>query len=109
MANLNFVHGRWINLDKPGGQVFFVGGGTVAVNGKSASDTNHGLTPEQPLSTIDGTAGAFAKVVAGRGDTIVVLPGAVTVTAAIAFDTADVTLTGLSKCSLTSCRMQTSS
>ena len=94
MANLLNVHGQWVNTEKPGGQVFFVGGGTVAVNGKAASDTNNGLTPQQPLSTIDGSAGAFAKVKAGRGDTIVLLPGNVTITTAIAFDTDDVTLTG---------------
>ena len=94
MANLLNVHGQWVNTEKPGGQVFFVGGGTVAVNGKAASDTNNGLTPQQPLSTIDGSAGAFAKVKAGRGDTIVLLPGNVTSSTAIAFDTDDVTLTG---------------
>lgn len=94
MANLLNVHGQWVNTEKPGGQVFFVGGGTVAVNGKAASDTNNGLTPQQPLSTIDGSAGAFAKVKAGRGDTIVLLPGNVTISTAIAFDTDDVTLTG---------------
>tara|TARA_R100000306_G_scaffold47543_2_gene45261 strand:+ start:59 stop:958 length:900 start_codon:yes stop_codon:yes gene_type:complete len=94
VANLLNVHGQWVNTEKPGGQVFFVGGGTVAVNGKAASDTNNGLTPQQPLSTIDGSAGAFAKVKAGRGDTIVLLPGNVTISTAIAFDTDDVTLTG---------------
>lgn len=94
MAKLAVVHNEWINTEKPGGRVFFVGGGTAAYNGKGASDNNSGLNPGHCLATIDGTAGAFAKVVAGRGDTIVVLPGTVTITAAIAFDTADVTLTG---------------
>lgn len=94
MANLAYAKGRWMNLEKPGGAVFFVGGGTVAYNGIGASDENKGLTPEAPLATIDGTAGAHAKCVAGRGDTIVVLPGTVTITAAIALDLADVTLTG---------------
>ena len=83
-----------MNLEKPGGAVFFVGGGTVAYQGIGASDINKGLTPEEPLATIDGTAGALAKVVAGRGDTIVLLPGSVTITAAIAMDADDVTLTG---------------
>jgi hypothetical protein len=91
MANLSFSHGQWVNNDKPGGAVFFVGGGTVAYKGKGASDTNDGLTPQQPLSTI---AAAHTKVAAGRGDTIVVLPGAVTITAAISLTKADVTLTG---------------
>ena len=96
----NPASGYWMNTDKPGGRVYFVSGGTVAARGKTGtgiggSDTNDGLSPERPLSTIDGTAGAFAKVAAGRGDTIVVLPGTVTITAAIAFDTDDVTLTGI--------------
>lgn len=94
MANLAYAKGRWMNLEKPGGAVFFVGGGTVAYQGIGASDINKGMTPEEPLATIDGTAGAHAKCVAGRGDTIVVLPGTVTITAAIALDLADVTLTG---------------
>jgi hypothetical protein len=99
MPHLTGAH--WINTDKPGGRVYFVGGGAVSAagrsgTGKGASDNNSGLTPEQPLSTIDGTEGAFAKVTADRGDTIVVLPGTVTITAAIAFDTADVTLMGVS-------------
>ena len=95
MAKLDKVDGAWVNLEKPGGAVFFVGGGTVANGGIGASDGNSGLDPKQPLATIDGTAGAHNKVVAGRGDTIVILPGSVTITAAIALDVADVTLTGI--------------
>jgi hypothetical protein len=95
MANLINVHGEWINQEKPGGQVFFVGGGTVAYKGGGASDSNNGLSPKTPFSTIDGTRGAHASCVAGRGDTIVVLPGSVTITAAIALDVDDVTLTGV--------------
>jgi hypothetical protein len=96
MANLINVHGRWINQEKPGGAVFFVGGGTVAFNGKGASDGSGrvGITPEQPFATIDGTRGAHASCVASRGDTIVLLPGSITITSAIALDLADVTLTG---------------
>lgn len=94
MANLAVVNGRWVNLEKPGGAVFFVSGGTVAYGGKGGSDNNKGTTPQEPLATIDGTAGAHSKCVAGRGDTIVLLPGSVTITAAIALDVADVTLTG---------------
>jgi len=94
MANLATVNGRWVNLEKPGGAVFFVGGGTVAYLGRGASDSNKGTTPQEPFATIDGTAGAHASCVADRGDTIVMLPGTVTITAAIALDLADVTLTG---------------
>jgi hypothetical protein len=77
------------------------GGGVVAAKGRTgdglaASDTgNDGLTPERPFSTIDGTAGAFAKAKSGRGDTICILPGTVTITAAIACDLDDITLTGI--------------
>lgn len=90
MALLN-VHGRWVNTDKPGGAVFFVGGGTVAFNGIGASDNNSGLRPEQPLATI---AQGMTQCTAGRGDTVVLLPGSVTITAAIAITKADVTLQG---------------
>jgi hypothetical protein len=102
MARLAFnsTGGGWSNLDKPGGRVFFVGGGTVsAINrggsGIKASDKNDGLTPERPLATIDGARGAHNKCVTSRGDTIVLLPGSVTITAAMVFDSNDITLTGI--------------
>jgi len=91
MANLTVVHNRWVNLEKPGGQVFFVGGGTAAYKGKGASDTYTGDRPESPKSTIQG---ALDKTVAGRGDTVVLLPGGVTITAALTLTKDDVTLTG---------------
>ena len=101
MANLTVVHGEWVNLDKPGGQVFFVGGGTVAYRGKGASAGNNGLRPEHPLvgtttSTSAGLNAVMDKVVTGRGDTIVVLPGGFTNTAVTTIDKDDVTLTGVS-------------
>ena len=91
MARLDKVDGRWVNTDKPGGAVFFVGGGTAAVNGVGASDTYPGIRPEEPKSTIQD---ALDKTVAGRGDTVVVLPGSVTITAALTMTKADVTLSG---------------
>ena len=91
MAKLDVRHGQWINLEKPGGQVFFVGGGTPAYEGKGASDTNRGLSPTEPLATIQA---GLNKAVAGRGDTVAVLPGSVTITAALTITTDDVTLTG---------------
>lgn len=93
MANLVFnpTGGQWVNNEKPGGAVFFVGGGTVASKGIGASNTNNGLTPEKPLSTIDK---GITKCVSGRGDTVVVLPGEVTITSAVAIAKDDVTLTG---------------
>jgi len=85
------VHGKWINTEKPGGQVFFVGGGTVAYEGQGASNVNDGLTPKHPLSTI---AQGLTQSVSGRGDTVVLLPGSVTVTAAINVTIDDVTIMG---------------
>jgi hypothetical protein len=92
MANLNFVHGAWINLDKPGGQVFFVGGGNVAYLGKGRSDGNSGLTPLQPLATI---AAAVSKCENGRGDTIALMPGTVTLTSTLTIGKTFVTLAGI--------------
>jgi hypothetical protein len=91
MANLLNVHGKWVNTEKPGGQVWFVGGGTTAYAGKGASNDNNGLSPQNPLATI---AQAVTNATAGRGDTIVLLPGGETITAAIALSKADLTLTG---------------
>ena len=69
MANLIFnpTNGQWINLDKPGGQVFFVDGGTPAYRGKGGSANNSGLRPEQALtgtttSSSDGLNAVMDKV-----------------------------------------------
>ena len=97
MANLIFNHtsGMWVNLDKPGGRVYFVGGGSVAAKGRtgsglSASNDNDGLTPERPLSTIQS---AIGDCTAGRGDTVALLPGSIAITAAITIGKDDMTLT----------------
>jgi hypothetical protein len=102
MANLTFnpVTGDWVNLDKPGGQVFFVGGGTVAYRGIGASAINKGLTPQRPFvgtttATTDGLNAVMDRTVDGRGDTIVLLPGSITNTAVTTIDQNDVTLTGV--------------
>ena len=97
MANLSKIGGRWVNLDKPGGLVIFVSGGTVAHSegitggGLGGSDSHRGLDPEHPKLTIQD---ALDDTTAGRGDTVVVLPGSITVTAAITMTKDDVTLTG---------------
>ena len=91
MARLDKVDGQWANLDKPGGAVYFVSGGTVAYKGIAGSNNHSGLDPKKPLATI---AQAHTLCVAGRGDTIVLTPGTITVTAAIAITKADVTLCG---------------
>ena len=94
MARLDKIDGEWVNLEKPGGQVIFVGGGTVAYKGRGASDggADSGRDPKYPMATIQG---ALNKCVTNRGDTIVLLPGNVTITAALAMNKADVTLTGV--------------
>ena len=93
MANLTYARGRWVNLDKPGGQVFFVAGGTQPFQGSGAdgSDSNDGDKVEHPLKTIQQ---GLDNCVTGRGDTVVLLPGGVTITAALTMIYADVTLTG---------------
>jgi hypothetical protein len=93
MATLSYARGRWMNLEKAGGAVFFVGGGTPALNGVNRSDTYKGLTPEEPFSTVQK---GLDQCVAGRGDTVVLLPGSVTITAALTMTKDDVTLTGAS-------------
>jgi hypothetical protein len=98
MANLNYVNGRWVNLEKPGGQVIFVGGGTAAhPGGNGASDTYPGRRPIEPKSTIQD---ALDDTTAGRGDTVVILPGNVTITAALTMSKDDVTLSGVTGGSL---------
>ena len=92
MANLGHSRGRWMNLDKPGGRVFFVSGGTAAYLGQGGSNAGAADTPEDPATTIQG---ALDKTVAGRGDTVVILPGSVTITAALTMTKADVTLSGM--------------
>lgn len=90
MANLSYARGRWMNLDKPGGAVFFVSGGTASYpGGLGASNVYKGLTPEEPFSTIQK---GLDQCVSGRGDTVVITPGSITVTAALTMDSDDVTL-----------------
>ncbi len=62
--------------------------------GANGSDGNNGLSPQQPLATVDA---AFSLVTASKGDLVVVLPGhAETVTAtSIAHDIADVQVIGI--------------
>jgi hypothetical protein len=97
MLIFNPTSGYWVNTNKPGGRVFFVGGGTVAARGKTgtgigASDDNDGQDPARPLSTISQ---AHTQCRAGAGDTIAVLPGTVTLTAGITISKADVTIMGV--------------
>lgn len=81
-----------MNLDKPGGAVFFVSGGTAAYDGVGGTASSNGLSPEEPLNTVDS---AHTKAVSGRGDTIVLLPGGETLTAVVTISKDDITLTGM--------------
>ena len=89
--------GYWMNTDKPGGRVYFVGGGTTASKGKSgtgiaASDTNDGQDPNRPLATISQ---GITLARAGAGDTICILPGNVATTAVTTISKTDITITGI--------------
>jgi hypothetical protein len=96
MPHLTGSH--WINTDKPGGRVYFVGGDTTAAKGATGSgvgpsDDNHGLTPERAFLTI---AAAITATTTNRGDTIVLLPGDLAdISTALAMSNNDVTLTGI--------------
>lgn len=72
------------------GKVIFV----CNASGANGSDGNNGLSPQQPLATVDA---AFSLVTANKGDLVVVMPGhAETVTAtSIAHDIAGVQVIGL--------------
>lgn len=70
------------------GSVFFVHSGT-------GNNSNNGLTPTQPLATIDA---AIGKCTANKGDIILVMPGhaeTITTAAAIAVDVAGISIIGM--------------
>src|SRR3990167_8637713 len=83
------------------GRTYYVNGSTTAAElqplGIGGSDGNSGLTPEQPLATIDA---AINKCSAGRGDTIIVLPGhteSITTATGIVPDVSHVKIVGMGK------------
>ena len=82
--------GGFSGYNNPGGRVYYVAAsGYTAVDGKGASDSNSGTSPQQPFATVQAGLDACT---AGRGDVVSVLPGTYTVTAAITMTKADVTL-----------------
>jgi len=96
MPNVRFTpyhvvfNGGFTGENSPGGQVYYVAAsGYTAVNGIGASDSNNGKSPQQPFSTIQAGLDACT---AGRGDTVALLPGSWTVTAALTMTKDDVTL-----------------
>ena len=84
----------WGAIPQTAGNVYWVSAGdTYTVEGRtySASNDNDGLSPERALRRVDRAV----DLATGSGDVVVLLPGAHTVTASIAADTANVTITGL--------------
>lgn len=75
----------------PGARTFYVGasGWTATPDGEAPSNNNNGLSPQTPKSTIQA---ALDLCTSGRGDTVALLPGNYTVTAAITMTKDDVTL-----------------
>ena len=91
----NFLAGttQFYPLYLPGAKTFFVGPSTyTAVGGLVPSDGNDGESPQSPLLTI---ARAHTLAVASRGDTICLMPGTFTLTAALAFTKIGVRLVAL--------------
>ena len=94
MGALNIYGTIWGTIPQTTGRVFWVSpGDTYTVEGRtySASDNNDGLSPVRALRLV--TRGV--DLATGSGDVVVLLPGAHTVTASIAADTANVTIMGL--------------
>ena len=86
---VNF-QGGFSGFNNPGGRVFWVAAsGYTALNGIGPSDSNSGLSPQKPFSTIQK---GLDSCVAGRGDIVALLPGSYTITAALTMTIADVTL-----------------
>lgn len=78
------ISGVSLNVHQKGKVFYVCSSSVVAAQGVGASDSNSGLTPETPLSTI---AQALTNCTASRGDKIVLLPGhAETITAAAGID-----------------------
>lgn len=89
--HVNFVGGIG-GVSNPGGQTFYVGasGYAAAGEGITPANSNNGKSPQAPFSTIQY---GLDQCVAGRGDTVAVLPGSYTITAALTMTKDDVTLT----------------
>lgn len=84
----------WGQIPNTAGRVFWVApSDSYTVDGRSysASNDNDGLSPERALRRVDRAV----NLATASGDVVVLLPGAHTVTGAIAMDTAGVTLMGL--------------
>ena len=84
----------WGTIPLTAGNVYWVApGDSYTVEGRTypSSDNNDGLSPERALRLV--TRGV--DLATGAGDVVVLLPGAHTVTASIAADTANVTIMGL--------------
>lgn len=75
-------------LRSAGGEVYYVGGRTLWLN---ADDQNDGTDPNNPKLTVQS---ALDRCVAGRRDTVVVLPGTYTISTQLTMTVAEVRLIG---------------
>ncbi len=88
------IRGLSLNVHQKGQVLYVCNASAVAKYGISGANDSDGLTPENPLSTIDA---AINKCTANRGDKIVVLPGhveAVTATSIVP-DVAGIEIVGV--------------
>ncbi len=98
----------WGMIPQTSGTVYWVApAASYTVEGRSysASDNNDGLSPERALLTLDR---AFSLVTASVGDVVVLLPGAHSWSASVAWDIAGITVTGLPSGRGNMARMRTS-
>lgn len=78
-----------------GGQVFYVNNSSTGIpkGAKGGSNSNNGLSPLEPFATLKHAL--EVRVLSGRGDVVVVLPGhSETITEAIAWSASDVKVFG---------------
>lgn len=93
MGFLNKYGGIWGNLPVTMGKILFVApSASYVVEGRSynASDDNDGLSPERAVRTV-----SRAVALAVAGDTILLMPGAHTISASLALNKANLSIIGL--------------
>lgn len=91
LQNYMAGHSLYYPLYRPGAVTWYVAPSTytAAANGVVASNSNSGETPMDPLASI---AQAHTNCVAGRGDTIALMPGTYTLTSTLALTKSSISL-----------------
>ena len=94
LQNYMAGHTDYYPLYRPGAVTWFVAPSTytAVANGVAPSNSNSGETPMDPLATI---AQAHTNCVAGRGDTICLMPGTYTLTGILALTKSAISLVAL--------------